>query len=59
MAALLNQKTSLFFDAFLLQYIGAYASPLMQTLAVDYVLVAVSRFTELSMYETQPWLHSA
>jgi threonine/homoserine/homoserine lactone efflux protein len=45
--ALLNPKTTLFFAAFLPQFMDAHASPLMQTLALGSVFVAVACCTDL------------
>lgn len=45
--ALLNPKTTLFFAAFLPQFIDAHASPLMQTLALGGVFVAIACCTDL------------
>jgi len=45
--ALLNPKTTLFFAAFLPQFMDAHASPLMQTLALGSVFVGVACCTDL------------
>jgi threonine/homoserine/homoserine lactone efflux protein len=45
--ALLNPKTSLFFAAFLPQFMDAHGSPLMQTLALGAVFVAIAGCTDL------------
>jgi threonine/homoserine/homoserine lactone efflux protein len=45
--ALLNPKTSLFFAAFLPQFMDAQASPLMQTLALGGVFVTIAGCTDL------------
>jgi threonine/homoserine/homoserine lactone efflux protein len=45
--ALLNPKTTLFFAAFLPQFMDAHASPLVQTLALGTVFVAVACCTDL------------
>ena len=43
--ALLNPKTTLFFAAFLPQFMDAHASPLMQTLALGGVFVDIPDWT--------------
>jgi len=45
--ALLNPKTTLFFAAFLPQFMDAHASPLMQTLALGGVFVGIACCTDL------------
>lgn len=45
--ALLNPKTTLFFAAFLPQFIDAQASPLVQTLALGCVFVGIAACTDL------------
>jgi threonine/homoserine/homoserine lactone efflux protein len=45
--ALLNPKTTLFFAAFLPQFMDAHGSPLMQTLALGGVFVGVACCTDL------------
>ena len=45
--ALLNPKTTLFFAAFLPQFIDSHASPLMQTLALGSVFVGIACCTDL------------
>ena len=45
--ALLNPKTTLFFAAFLPQFVDAHASPLMQTLALGGVFVGIACCTDL------------
>jgi threonine/homoserine/homoserine lactone efflux protein len=45
--ALLNPKTTLFFAAFLPQFMDAHASPLLQTLALGGVFVGVACCTDL------------
>ena len=45
--ALLNPKTTLFFAAFLPQFIDAQANPLVQTLALGCVFVAIAGCTDL------------
>jgi threonine/homoserine/homoserine lactone efflux protein len=45
--ALLNPKTTLFFAAFLPQFIDAHANPLAQTLALGCVFVAIAGCTDL------------
>ncbi|SDB99285.1 Threonine/homoserine/homoserine lactone efflux protein [Variovorax sp. CF079] len=45
--ALLNPKTTLFFAAFLPQFMDAHASPLMQTLALGGVFISVAGCTDL------------
>lgn len=45
--ALLNPKTTLFFAAFLPQFMDAHASPLMQTLALGGIFIAVAGCTDL------------
>ena len=45
--ALLNPKTTLFFAAFLPQFMDAHASPLMQTLALGGVFVGIAGCTDL------------
>ncbi|MGA0611281.1 LysE family translocator [Caldimonas sp. KR1-144] len=45
--ALLNPKTTLFFAAFLPQFMDAHASPLLQTLALGGVFVAIACCTDL------------
>jgi threonine/homoserine/homoserine lactone efflux protein len=45
--ALLNPKTTLFFAAFLPQFLDAQASPLMQTLALGGVFVGIAGCTDL------------
>ena len=45
--ALLNPKTTLFFAAFLPQFMDAHASPLMQTLALGGVFVGIACWTDL------------
>jgi threonine/homoserine/homoserine lactone efflux protein len=47
LVALLNPKTSLFFAAFLPQFMDAHASPLVQTLALGSVFVAIACCTDL------------
>jgi threonine/homoserine/homoserine lactone efflux protein len=47
MVALLNPKTTLFFAAFLPQFMDAHASPLMQTLALGGVFVGIACCTDL------------
>lgn len=44
--ALLNPKTSLFFAAFLPQFMDAHASPLVQTLALGGIFVAIACCTD-------------
>ncbi|HSW05341.1 LysE family translocator [Aquabacterium sp.] len=46
LVALLNPKTTLFFAAFLPQFMDAHASPLMQTLALGGVFVAIACCTD-------------
>ena len=46
--ALLNPKTSLFFAAFLPQFMDGHASPLTQTLALGSVFVAIACCTDLA-----------
>jgi threonine/homoserine/homoserine lactone efflux protein len=48
MVALLNPKTTLFFAAFLPQFIHAHASPLLQTLALGAVFVGIACCTDLA-----------
>ena len=45
--ALLNPKTTLFFAAFLPQFLDAHGSPLAQTFALGCVFVAIAAFTDL------------
>lgn len=45
--AVLNPKTSLFFAAFLPQFMDAHASALMQTLSLGGVFVAIACCTDL------------
>ena len=45
--ALLNPKTTLFFAAFLPQFMDAHASPLMQTLALGGVFIGIACCTDL------------
>jgi threonine/homoserine/homoserine lactone efflux protein len=45
--ALLNPKTTLFFAAFLPQFMDAHGSPLMQTLALGGVFIAIAGCTDL------------
>ncbi len=45
--ALLNPKTTLFFAAFLPQFMGAQGSPLLQTLALGCVFVGIAACTDL------------
>ena len=47
MVALLNPKTTLFFAAFLPQFMDAHASPLMQTLALGGVFIGIAGCTDL------------
>ena len=47
LVALLNPKTTLFFAAFLPQFMDAHASPLAQTLALGSVFVGVACCTDL------------
>lgn len=47
MVALLNPKTTLFFAAFLPQFMDAHASPLVQTLALGSVFVGIACCTDL------------
>lgn len=47
LVALLNPKTSLFFAAFLPQFMDAHASALVQTLALGGVFVAIAGCTDL------------
>ena len=47
MVALLNPKTTLFFAAFLPQFMDAHGSPLMQTLALGGVFVGIACCTDL------------
>jgi threonine/homoserine/homoserine lactone efflux protein len=47
MVALLNPKTTLFFAAFLPQFIDSHASPLVQTLALGAVFVGIACCTDL------------
>jgi threonine/homoserine/homoserine lactone efflux protein len=47
MVALLNPKTTLFFAAFLPQFMSAHASPLIQTLALGAVFVGIACCTDL------------
>jgi threonine/homoserine/homoserine lactone efflux protein len=61
--ALLNPKTTLFFAAFLPQFMDAHANPLMQTLALGGVFVAIACCTDLIYVLTAglvaPRLHRA
>ncbi|MBC5783887.1 LysE family translocator [Ramlibacter sp. USB13] len=45
--ALLNPKTTLFFAAFLPQFLDAHGSPLVQTLALGFVFCAIAGCTDL------------
>ena len=45
--AMLNPKTSLFFASFLPQFMDAHASPLVQTLALGGVFIAIAGCTDL------------
>ena len=45
--AMLNPKTSLFFASFLPQFMDAHASPLVQTLALGGVFIAIAACTDL------------
>ncbi|MBA2672630.1 LysE family translocator [Ramlibacter sp.] len=47
LVALLNPKTSLFFAAFLPQFMDAHGSPLAQTLALGCVFVGIASCTDL------------
>ena len=47
MVALLNPKTTLFFAAFLPQFMDAQASPLMQTLTLGGVFIGIAGCTDL------------
>jgi threonine/homoserine/homoserine lactone efflux protein len=50
--ALLNPKTTLFFAAFLPQFMDAHGSPLLQTLALGGVFVAIAACTDLAYVAT-------
>lgn len=48
LVALLNPKTALFFAAFLPQFLSAGADPLLQTLALGVVFVAIACCTDVA-----------
>lgn len=44
--ALLNPKTTMFFAAFLPQFLGAYAPPMAQSMALGFLFVAIAAVTD-------------
>jgi threonine/homoserine/homoserine lactone efflux protein len=54
--ALLNPKTTLFFAAFLPQFMDSQASPLVQTLSLAGIFIAIAGCTDLIYVLTASWV---